>query len=220
MDYSLTGFNEDVFIISLTEIYGDPINFEFKISEFDKDISFDLFADFVGERIDSNYNYSEDYFDNGYIGDLIKCLYNYYFCHNEVSFKTGESLTVYSNVKYYNCTPYDFQLNFMLEKYPSIWNKLYSSTTSNTDYQLFISEISKTNNQLWKLELIMTKKSSDRYSLGGRFKFFVKPGDVINLKYYEHPLYNVKAEIVSIDYNSITFNFSGYHKPSMLHDIE
>ena len=63
MDYSLTGFNEDGFIITL-KTYGDPINFEFKISEFDEDIIFDLFADFVGERIDSNYNYSEDYDDS------------------------------------------------------------------------------------------------------------------------------------------------------------
>ena len=91
-----------------------------------------------------------------------------------------------------------YQVNFMLENYPVIWNEINNYKDKNTDYQLFISEISKANNDLWKLELIMTKKGSDRYFLGGRFKFFIKTGDIINLKYYEHPLYNIATEVMSM----------------------
>ncbi len=65
----------------------------------------------------------------------------------------------------------------------------------------------------------MTKKESARYFLCGRFKFFIKAGDIINLKYYEHPLYNIDAEVISIDYNSITLKFSGVSKPSEIHII-
>lgn len=216
MVYSITGFNEDGFTITLEETYKETINVEFNISEFDEDINYDTFKQYVYKKIETNYNpikFCLDLLTDEWLSDLIESLYKYYFGHTEISFKTGESITANTTIKSRSRVKDNFQINFMLEKYPSIWNSISNYidySYSNTDYQLFISEISKTNEQLWKLELIMTKTSSDRYSLGGRFKFFVKLGDVINLKYYEESLYNVKAKVVSIDYNSITLSFSGY----------
>lgn len=217
----LLTLNYNGFIIEDTHYYNSNEglkSIDFNICEVDKNINFEDFRNYFGKKLNSSFNPEEDCFETE-IEDLIKCLYGYYFCKTEAKFKTGESLTINTTSEHYSGEMI-YQVNFMLENYPVIWNEIDIFSDKNTDYQLFISEISKANNDLWKLELIMTKKDSDRYFLGGRFKFFIKTGDIINLKYYEHPLHNIAAEVMSIDYNSIGLKFSRVSKPSGIHTIE
>jgi hypothetical protein len=219
MNYNLTTLNSDEFIIDVSDdrnYYNSNNELKsivFNICDLDKDLTFEDFKDYFEENLNSAFCYDNE------IDDLIKCIYEYYFVKNESKFKTGESLTVHTLFEEYSEKKI-FQINFMLEKYPVIWNEIDNYKYNNTDYQLYISEISEVKDYLWKLELIMTKKDVDRYFLGGRFKFFVKKGDVINLKYYEHPLYNRTAEVTDINYNSVTLKLSGVSKPSKIHNIE
>lgn len=223
MNYILSKVFSDGFAMEISEntnYYNsnkEVKSIEFNISEFEKEISYEDFRIYFYKKIDPSFNSEKGYCGNE-LEDLVKCLYGYYFIKTESTFKTGESLTI--NIPFKEC-PIEkiYQINLMLKNYPVIWNEIKSFNYKNTDYQLFISEISKASNDLWKVELIMTKKESARYFLGGRFKFFIKAGDIINLKYYEHPLYNIDAEVISIDYNSITLKFSGVSKPSEIHNI-
>ncbi|MGP1416159.1 MAG: hypothetical protein ACTTJ6_09625 [Treponema sp.] len=222
LNYTLSTLNYNGFIIEISEdkYYSNSNNklesIEFNICEVDKNINFEDFKNYFGKKINSS---SKAYFEEKKIEDLIKCLYGYYFGKTEAKFKTGESLTINTTSEHYSGEMI-YQINFMLENYPVMWNEIDSYKDKNIDYQLFISEISKANNDLWKLELFMTKKDCDRYFLGGRFKLFIKAGDIINLKYYEHPLYNIVAEVMSVDYNSISLKLPRVSKPSRIHNIK
>ena len=64
----------------------------------------------------------------------------------------------------------------MLERYPTFWNEEYgyssNKSISNTNYQFYITEISKEDNELWKIEIISTKIIEEgRYYCCGRFNF-------------------------------------------------
>lgn len=217
MKYNLSTLKNDGFVIEVTDNtnYYNSDNelkgIDFNVCEMDKNLTFEDFKDCFEKKLNSCLGYEIDDLDD--LDDLIKCLYEYYFNKIECKFKTGESLTINTVFEEFSKEKI-YEINFMLEKYPAIWNEIDTYKYNNTDYQLYISEISKANDGLWKLELIMTKKGIDRYFLGGRFKFFVKKGDTFNLKYYEHPLYNIAAEVTDIDYNSINLKFSGVSKPS------
>jgi hypothetical protein len=219
MNYNLATLDRDEFIIEISDdrnYYNSKNELKsivFNICELDKDLTFEDFKDYFEKKLNSSVDYENK------SDDLIKCIYEYYFGKIESKFKTGESLTVNTFFEKYS-EKKSFQINFMLEKYPVIWNETDSYKDNNTDYQLYISEISEVKDELWKLELIMTKKNVDRYFLGGRFKFFIRKGDLINLKYYEHPLYNRPAEVIDIDYNSITVKLAGVSKPSKIHNIK
>ena len=219
MNYNLATLDRDEFIIEISDdrnYYNSKNELKsivFNICELDKDLTFEDFKDYFEKKLNSSVDYENK------SDDLIKCIYEYYFGKIESKFKTGESLTVNTFFEKYS-EKKSFQINFMLEKYPVIWNETDSYKDNNTDYQLYISEISEVKDELWKIELIMTKKNVDRYFLGGRFKFFIRKGDLINLKYYEHPLYNRPAEVIDIDYNSITVKLAGVSKPSKIHNIK
>lgn len=219
MNYNLATLDSDGFIIEISDdrnYYNSKNELKsivFNICELDKDLTFEDFKDYFEKKLNSSGDYKNE------IDVLIKCIYEYYFGKIESKFKTGESLTVNTFFEEYS-EKKSFQINFMLEKYPVIWNEIGSYKNNNTDYQLYISEISEVKDELWKLELIMTKKDVDRYFLGGRFKFFIRKGDLFNLKYYEHPLYNRPAEVIDIDYNSITVKLAGVSKPSKIHNIK
>jgi len=133
-------------------------------------------------------------------------------------FKTGEALSIQDG---------DFCINLMLEKYPTFWNEKYdyssNKSISNTDYRFYITEISREDNELWKIEIISTKIGERRYYLAGRFKFFVKNEDILRFKYYENEnnLYCVNAKITKLDYNEIELTFDkGISKPIEFYDTE
>lgn len=133
-----------------------------------------------------------------------------------VQFKTGESLTIKEG---------DFSINLMFLNYPVFWNKQdgynhYCSIETNTVYQFFITEISKQENDYWKLEIILTKTNDERYFLGGRFKFFIKENDSLYYKYYENEMYCIKATVTKLKYNEIELSFDkGISRPLELYEL-
>ena len=179
---------------------------KFYIKDFKKDISFD---DFMNEIQSS---FPDEFFNGDFIDEpLTIFLYTHYFGNCEKTFSTGESLSIdiCSFIKDESSTDKSKKnckiVNLMLKDYPVQFENSFDEI--NTDWHLFISEISKQNDGTHKLELVMTCNYSERYFLAGRFKFFVRLGDVIKLKYYSHPLCEINAEVISLDYNSITFRF-------------
>lgn len=134
-----------------------------------------------------------------------------------VQFKTGESLTIKED---------DFSINLMLPDYPVFWSKKdpfnpLKKITANTDYQFFITEISKQENNYWKLEIILTRANDERYFLGGRFKFFIRENDSLVFKYFENEIYYVKATVTKLNYNEIELAFDKeISKPTELQETE
>lgn len=164
------------------------------------------------------YNF-ENEFDNFIRKTVGTFIFFYQLKNNKqiVRFKTGESLTINEN---------DFSINLMFLNYPVFWNKrdYYNQNgkiKTNTDYQFFVTEISKQENDYWKLEIILTKANDERYFLGGRFKFFIKENDSLYFKYYENEMYCIKATVTKLNYNEIELSFDkGISKPLELYKTE
>lgn len=164
------------------------------------------------------YNFENEF--NNFIRKTVGTFIFFYQLKNNkqiVQFKTGESLTINEN---------DYSINLMFLNYPVFWNNrdYYNRNRkfkTNTDYQFFITEISKQENDYWKLEIILTKANDERYFLGGRFKFFIKENDSLYFKYYENEMYCIKATVTKLKYNEIELSFDkGISKPLELYEIE
>ncbi|MBO7497465.1 MAG: hypothetical protein J6T98_13030 [Salinivirgaceae bacterium] len=145
---------------------------------------------------------TDDYDEYDYDQQLTE-LYNYYFVPIEETFTTGKSISVNIGEEK------DFLINFMLDGYFSDWTQKERGIYNNAYYALFISEISKETEELWKLEVVVTKyyRFEKAFSLGGKFKLYIKIGDVIEFKYHIYDIYKAKAEIVAVDYNTVTMRF-------------
>lgn len=163
------------------------------------------------------YNF-ENEFNNFIRKTVVTFIFFYQLKNNKqiVQFKTGESLTIKED---------DFSINLMFLNYPVFWNKQegynHYKIKTNTDYQFFITEISKQENDYWKLEIILTKANDERYFFGGRFKFFIKENDSLYFKYYENEMYCIKATVTKLKYNEIELSFDkGISKPLELYEID
>lgn len=163
------------------------------------------------------YNFENEF--NNFIRKTVGTFIFFYQLKNNkqiVQFKTGESLTINEN---------DYSINLMFLNYPVFWNNrdYYNRNRkfkTNTDYQFFITEISKQENDYWKLEIILTKANDERYFLGGRFKFFIKENDSLYFKYYENEMYCIKATVTKLKYNEMELSFDkGISKPLELYEI-
>lgn len=95
----------------------------------------------------------------------------------------------------------------MPEAYPAFWNAL-EDLRRNTDYALYILEIAKASDDRWLLSLSLTEACNCRYYLGGRFRLYVKKGDVIPLRFYSGDDGVVTATVSDIDYNVVSLQFS------------
>lgn len=155
----------------------------------------------LGEITEYEYNYKI----YGFIKETYGAFAFFYQRKNNkkqtLKFKTGESLTINEN---------GFSINLTLPCYPVFWKKNDNNTYSegietNSDEKFFITEISKKENDYWKLEIIETNAETSK--LYGRFKFFVKEGDTLTFKYYDNEMYSVNATVFKINYNEIELSF-------------
>jgi len=193
-------------------------SFSFLLADFEKNITFEAFRKNVLTVVEPDAAPFENSVSAN-LENLIEYIYARQFIKLTKEFKTGESFGITVLFESFDKTC-NYQLNFMLDSYPAVWNEIANiyydeSKAKNTDYQLFISEISKEEEGLWKLEVIISKKEGIRYYQGGRFKFFLKEGDIINFKYYEQSIFSFQAKIKRLSYNSIELEFPGLIKPDM-----
>lgn len=173
----------------------------------------------IKEKFENCRNDDFEYIFNNFIRKTVGTFIFFYQLKNNkqiVQFKTGESLTIKEG---------DFSINLMFLNYPVFWNNqdVYNhyKIKTNTDYQFFITEISKQENDYWKLEIILTKANDERYFFGGRFKFFIKENDSLYFKYYENEMYCIKATVTKLKYNEIELSFDkGISKPLELYEIK
>ena len=176
------------------------------------------------EQVDGKIDSSDQQEFENFVHGTIKAFKFFYKSNKNrvVKFCTGESLTVEDD---------GYKINLIPEKYPVSWHELewerylYGGSCieyakSNTDDQFYITEISKSDDKHWKLEIILHSYYNDRRILSIRFKFFVKENDVLRFKYYkDENLYSVDAIVSKIDYNTIELSIKGIAKPFKYYPI-
>ena len=101
----------------------------------------------------------------------------------------------------------------MLAGYPAFWNHDYYdwNIKSNSNYALYITEVSRVSDEIYKVEMINTetRECNCSFHLGGRFKFFLKKGDTFDFQYYYNTQYDysVRATVETLAYNTLELSF-------------